>query len=187
MTLKQNSSVMLKHLVWLSSWWTKVILRDYTVTEQMRTCDPRFDREHSGMEYQCASVLSNGRGSQRWELVVGAQAPIRVSSTICRPCVHHAKQVRGMDTDWGVVRQLLVQINANTKSLYVDELKERRKRVVSMLDIIHKEVCRDLDARVDNKEFHDRLALENDVLVQTTTQLQTRHLPRFHRIPQEGE
>ena len=57
-------------------------MRDYTVTEQMRTCDPRFDREHSGMEYQCASVLSNGRGSQRWELVVGAQAPIRVSSTI---------------------------------------------------------------------------------------------------------
>jgi len=46
---------------------------------------------------------------------------------------------------------------------YIEELKERCKHVVSMLNTIHTDVCRDLDARLDTKEFRHRLALENDL------------------------
>jgi hypothetical protein len=73
--------------------------------------------------------------------------------------------VRGRDTihvtEWGVVRQLLVKINANTKSLTVEELEERRKSVVvSMLQTIHADVCRALDARVQTHSFRNRLELD---------------------------
>jgi len=69
--------------------------------------------------------------------------------------------VRGRDTihvtEWGVVRQLLVKINTNTKSLTVEELEERHKSVVvSMFQTIHADVCRVLDARVQTHSFHNR-------------------------------
>jgi hypothetical protein len=71
--------------------------------------------------------------------------------------------VRGVDTvhvtDSGVVRQLLVKINANTKALTVEELLGRRKSVVvSSLEVIHADVCRTLDTRVQTDIFRNRLA-----------------------------
>jgi hypothetical protein len=71
--------------------------------------------------------------------------------------------VRGEDTihvtEWGVVRQLLVKINANTKALTVEELQGRRQSVVvSSLEVIHADVCRALDARVQTDSFRTRLA-----------------------------
>jgi hypothetical protein len=87
--------------------------------------------------------------------------------------------VRGRDTlhvtEWGVVRVLLVKINANTKALTVEELEERRKSVVvSMLDTIHTDVCRDLDDSVDTDEFRKRLALENGLSQQPHYKRSTR-------------
>jgi ankyrin repeat protein len=87
--------------------------------------------------------------------------------------------VRGRDTlhvtEWGVVRVLLVKINANTKALTVEELEERRKRVVvSMLDTIHTDVCRDLDDNVETDEFRKRLALENGLSQQAHYKPSTR-------------
>jgi hypothetical protein len=74
---------------------------------------------------------------------------------------------RGMDTihvtEWGVVRQLLVKINANTKALTVEELQGRRQSVVvTSLEVIHADVCRALDARVESDSFRNRLALEKN-------------------------
>ena len=67
-------------------------------------------------------------------------------------------------TDHGVVRVLLVKANANTKALTVEELEGRRKTVVvSMLDTIHTDVCRDLDVRVETEEFRARVAMDNNL------------------------
>jgi hypothetical protein len=66
-------------------------------------------------------------------------------------------------TEWGVVRQLLVKINANTKALTVEELQGRRQSVVvTSLEVIHADVCRALDARVESDAFRNRLALDKD-------------------------
>ena len=74
---------------------------------------------------------------------------------------------RGMDTlhvtEWGVVRQLLVKINANTKALTVEELQGRRQSVVvTSLEVIHADVCRALDARVQTDAFRNRLAQDEE-------------------------
>ena len=59
----------------------------------------------------------------------------------------------------GVVRIYHVLVSANSRAQTVEELEGRRKRVVAqVLDTLHADVCRAVDAAVKTEEFEKRLA-----------------------------
>jgi hypothetical protein len=69
--------------------------------------------------------------------------------------------LRGQDemrmTPWGVVRVLHIKVNANLRALTREELEDRRKNVVvNMLDVVAKDVRRELHARVDSDQVRQR-------------------------------
>ncbi len=59
----------------------------------------------------------------------------------------------------GVVRIYHVLVSANSRAETVEELEGRRKRVVvQVLDTLHADVCRAVDAEVKTEEFEKRVA-----------------------------
>ena len=63
----------------------------------------------------------------------------------------------------GVVRIYHVLVSANSRAETVEELEGRRKRVVvQVLDCLHTDVCRAVDAAVKTEEFEKRLAQDQD-------------------------
>jgi ankyrin repeat protein len=63
----------------------------------------------------------------------------------------------------GMVRIFHVLVSANSRAETVEELEGRRKRVVvQVLDTLHADVCRAVDAAVKTAEFEKRLAQDKD-------------------------
>jgi len=63
----------------------------------------------------------------------------------------------------GLVRVYHVLVSANSRALTVEELEARRKRVVvQVLDTLHNDVCRAVDAAAASAEFKARASLEED-------------------------
>ena len=87
--------------------------------------------------------------------------------TVFNTC-SYLEYVRGRDaihvTEYGLVRVLLVKVNANSKALTIEELQGRRKTVVvSMIDTIYADVCHDVETRVQTEQFRARLAQEEEM------------------------
>jgi len=62
----------------------------------------------------------------------------------------------------GVVRIYHVLVSANSRAETVEELEGRRKRVVvQVLDTLHADVCRAVDAAVKTEEFEKRVAQDS--------------------------
>ena len=75
--------------------------------------------------------------------------------------------IRGNDeirmTQWGPVRVLHVKVNANSRAETREELEERRKKVVvNMLDVVVKDVRRELRDRVQSLQFRQRADQDRD-------------------------
>jgi hypothetical protein len=63
----------------------------------------------------------------------------------------------------GVVRIYHALVSANSRAETVEELEGRRKRVVvQVLDTLHADVCRAVDAAVKTEEFKERVAKDED-------------------------
>ena len=63
----------------------------------------------------------------------------------------------------GLVRVYHVLVSANSRALTVEELEARRKKVVTqVLDTLHTDVCRAVDAAAASAEFKARASLEED-------------------------
>ena len=63
----------------------------------------------------------------------------------------------------GVVRIYHVLVSANSRAQTVEELEGRRKRVVvQVLDTLHADVCRAVDAAAKTEEFERRVAEDRD-------------------------
>ena len=70
----------------------------------------------------------------------------------------------------GIIKIFHVLCSANSKALTVDELEGRRKKVVSqVLDTLHNDVCRGMNAAAATAEFeapaHRRLRLRLQMLL----------------------
>ena len=66
-------------------------------------------------------------------------------------------------TECGTVRVLLVKTNANSRAQTTEELQDRRKNiVVNMLETVHTDLCRELDARTLSEAFRARLAQDRN-------------------------
>ena len=64
---------------------------------------------------------------------------------------------------WKKVRIYHVLVSANSRAETVEELEGRRKRVVvQILDTLHADVCRAVDAAVKTEEFKERVAKDED-------------------------
>jgi hypothetical protein len=75
--------------------------------------------------------------------------------------------IRGNDeirmTQWGPVRVLHVKVNANSRAETREELEDRRKKVVvNMLDVVVKDVRRELRDRVQSHQFRQRADEDRD-------------------------
>ena len=65
----------------------------------------------------------------------------------------------GADAGVGVVRIYHVLVSANSRAETVEELEGRRKRVVvQVLDTLHADVCRAVDAAAKTEEFEKRVS-----------------------------
>ena len=68
-----------------------------------------------------------------------------------------------VQTECGTVRVLLVKTNANSRAQTTEELQDRRKNiVVNMLETVHTDMCRELDARTLSEAFRARLAQDRN-------------------------
>ena len=63
----------------------------------------------------------------------------------------------------GIIKIFHVLCSANSKALTVDELEGRRKKVVSqVLDTLHNDVCRAMNAAAATAEFEARVKRDSD-------------------------
>jgi hypothetical protein len=75
-------------------------------------------------------------------------------------------------TQWGAVRVLHVKVNANLRALTREELEDRRKNVVvNMLDVVAKDIRRELHERVHSEQFRQRASGYDVVLVRMSVVL----------------
>ena len=77
----------------------------------------------------------------------------------CSYLEHRKGKTELLMTKWGAVKLLHVKTSANSKAMTLEELEERRQKiVVRMYETIHRDICRELEDSVETDEFKKRVA-----------------------------
>ena len=115
--------------------------------------DRRTAMEYSGVKkglvgtVLCIETSTTNNGA---EIAAFSQYP-REAETVWGACRFlqnfKSRSVMELPDEGGIVKIFYVLCSANSKALTVEELDGRRKKVVmEMLDTLHKDVCRDVEA-----------------------------------------